>query len=61
MMSGRNGDRSAVPPPAGRRRFRGAVLLLGMLATRMRPAAPAHSASVFLVAERPDRFLIYNK
>ncbi len=41
--------------------FRGAVLLLGMLAAFFRPAAPAFSASAFLVAERPDRFLIYNK
>jgi hypothetical protein len=32
-----------------------------MLTFLFRPPAPAFSASVFLVAERPDRLLIYNK
>ena len=72
MRSATNGDRSAVPlslvpsgggdgTKAGRRCFRGAVPLLGMLAILLRPAAPPFSVSSFLVAERPDRLLIYNK
>jgi hypothetical protein len=44
-----------------RRRGRWAVLLLGMLALLCYPASRSLSASTYLVAERPDRFLIFNK
>ncbi len=67
MRSGGNGYRSAVPlhgvrkrHGTGRRRFRGTVLLLGLLAALLQPCTPAYSASQFLLAERPDHFLVYN-
>lgn len=60
MRSGNTGSRFGAGRIGRPRRFRGAVLL-GLLVMFLRPVAPALSASVFLVAERPDRFLIYNK
>ncbi len=61
MRSCNTGNRSGADRRGRSRRFRGAVLLLGMLAAFLPPAFPAFSASVFLVAQRPDHFLIFNK
>jgi hypothetical protein len=44
-----------------RRNVRAAVLLLVMLAALCYPAGRLFAASTFVVAERPDRLLIYNK
>lgn len=61
MRSCTTGNRRGAGHIGRPRRFRGTLLLLGMLAAFLHPAAPVLSASVFVVAERPDRFLIYNK
>lgn len=61
MRSGNTGNRSGAGRAGRPRRFRGTVLLPGILVALLCAALPAFSASVYLVAERPDHFLVYNK
>ena len=68
MRCATSGDCTAVPfcgvrsrSRAGRRRFRETLFLLCVLVTLLRPSARVISASSWLVAERPDHFLIFNK
>jgi len=61
VRSASNGNRSGADRIGRPRRLRGRVFLPGMVALLLCPAVPAFSASDFLVAERPDRLLIYNK